>query len=42
MDSPFQRLKTVITHVMAVSDIDLIMITGYLCDEGNVQDYVFF
>lgn len=39
MDSSFERLKTVITDVMAVSSIDLIVISGDICDEGSANDY---
>ena len=39
MDSSFERMKTVITQVMTVSSIDLIVITGDICDEGSASDY---
>lgn len=39
MDSSFERLKTVITDVMTVSSIDLIVISGDICDEGSADDY---
>ena len=39
MDSSFERLKTVITDVMAVSSIDLIVISGDICDEGSANEY---
>lgn len=39
MDSSLERLKAVITDVMAVSSIDLIVISGDICDEGSANDY---
>lgn len=39
MDSSLERLKAVITDVMAVSSIDLIVVSGDICDEGSADDY---
>ena len=41
MDSSFTRLQSVVTNVMTQFNIDVIVITGDLCDDGSIEDYTF-
>lgn len=39
MSSPFMHLKEIVKKALDKFDIDLIVITGDLCDNGSVDDY---
>lgn len=41
MDSSFTRLQSVVSCAMAQAHLDLIVVTGDLCDDGSVEDYAF-
>ncbi len=39
MDSSFERLKIMIEQVLLENNIDLIVMSGDICDEGSAEDY---